>query len=429
MSFIEITGGRPLNGELMVQGSKNAVLPLLAAAVLHSGISIIHNCPRIQDVKNMLLLMEQMGCRIFWKGRTLQIDASRLDHYEVTGAEVAKVRASVLFLGALAGRTGEAVIAYPGGCSIGERKIDFHLEALRRMGVSMEDKNGVLSCRSDGLRGSDIFLKFPSVGATQNVILAGVLAKGTTRIYNAAAEPEIRILCDFLIKAGAVITGGGKDRITVQGVEALKDVEYTLSGDRIVAGTYLAGAAGSGGRIRLNGADIRDLKSLVSVFRQMGAEVSGTDQYVCLDAGNRRLTGMNLITEPYPGFPTDMQSQMLSVLCGAQGDSSITETIFEKRFHTADELIKMGAGISVKGNTAYIRGNTRLKGTLVTAPDLRGGAALVLAGLFAEGKTIVSDEKDYIQRGYEDIVFDLNHLGAAVRTEASYQKRACVTAL
>lgn len=428
MSFIEITGGRPLMGELMVQGSKNAVLPLLAAAVLNSGKSIINNCPRIQDVTNMLLLMERMGCRIFWKGRTLQIDASGLDNYEVTGPEVTKVRASVLFLGALAGRCGEAVIAYPGGCSIGERKIDFHLEALGRMGVHMEDENGVLSCRSEALRGSDIFLKFPSVGATQNVILAAALAKGTTHIYNAAAEPEIQILCEFLNKAGADIAGGGKDRITVRGVQGLSDVEYTLSGDRIVAGTYLAAAAGSRGKVRLTGARIGDLTSLVSVFRRMGADVYGDEQYVCLDARNRNLTGISLVTEPYPGFPTDMQSQMLSVMCGADSDSSIRETIFEKRFRTADELKKMGGRIAVVDSTAYVKGNTVLRGAFVSAYDLRGGAALVIAGLFAEGKTVVSDEKDYIKRGYEDIAGDLLLLGASVRTSATNQKRAAGTA-
>ncbi|HIU68256.1 MAG TPA: UDP-N-acetylglucosamine 1-carboxyvinyltransferase [Candidatus Caccomorpha excrementavium] len=413
MSFIEVIGGRPLSGEIKVQGSKNAALPLLAAAVLHRGESRIKNCPGIRDIGNMEVLLGQFGCRTRREERTLIIDASDVADGIVTGAEVKRTRASVLFMGALSGRGRHAAIAYPGGCSIGERKIDFHIDALRKMRVNVEEKDGTLCFDAKELCGSDIVLKFPSVGATENIILAAVLARGTTRIQNAATEPEIGILCEFLNGAGARISCRGNS-ITIEGVKELRDTEYVLPGDRIVAGTYLTAAAGTGGKVRVAGVRKEELNSLIAVLREAGCEIGADAGSVTL-AAKLPLRAVSLATAPYPGFPTDMQSLMMALMCGASGESRITETIFENRFHTAGELARMGAEIRVEGNTASITGGGGLTGAEVTAGDLRDGAALVTAGLFAKGRTTVRDPEDYIRRGYEDITGDLRKLGACVR--------------
>ncbi len=415
MSLIEVTGGRPLSGEITVQGSKNAALPLLAAAVLHRGESRIGNCPRIRDVCNMETLLGQLGCKTRREGRTLVIDASGVADGVVTGAEVKRTRASVLLLGALSGRGRRAAIAYPGGCSIGERRIDFHIDALRTMGVNVEETEGMLCFEAKELRGSEITLKFPSVGATENIILAAVLARGTTRIRNAAAEPEIGILCEFLNRAGARIVRRGSS-VEIEGVEELRDTMYELPGDRIVAGTYLAAAAGTGGRITVRGVGRKELDSLLAVLAGAGCGITGDERQITLGAVPP-LRAVSFRTAPYPGFPTDMQSSMMALMSRAQGESRITETIFENRFHTAGELVKMGASIRIEGDTAYVDGGRELTGTEVTAGDLRDGAALVTAGLFARGTTIVRDPENYIRRGYEDITGDLRRLGAYIRED------------
>ncbi|MBO5199399.1 MAG: UDP-N-acetylglucosamine 1-carboxyvinyltransferase [Lachnospiraceae bacterium] len=415
MAVIEIIGGRPLTGELMVQGSKNAALPLMAACVLCRGTVRLANCPDIQDVQTMTELLRTLGCRVIREQETLCLDTSGPLRCEVTGEEVRKSRASILLLGALAGREHRVRIARPGGCSIGERKIDLHLAALESLGMQVEEKGDVVICEGGQPEGCEIVLRFPSVGATENAILASVLAKGTTRIQNAAAEPEIGILCEFLNQAGAKITGAGTGTITIQGVEALSDTEYTLSGDRIVAGTYLAAAAGTHGEVRLRGVRIEELGSLLPLLEEMGCGVWADEEAGCVELWSKgKLKSAEVITKPYPGFPTDMQSQMLALFCRAEGISRVSETIFENRFHAAGELGKLGAKIQVEENTAIVTG-APLSGGTVTAADLRGGAALVLAGLFAKGTTTVCDPQNYIGRGYEDIVRDLQRLGAEMK--------------
>lgn len=415
MNRIQITGKIPLCGEIAVQGSKNAALPLMAASVLHEGRTVLHNCPRILDVESMAEILRELGCMVVWEERhTLLIDAKSLTGTRVSERLAASLRASVILLGSLLGRCGEAQLPCPGGCSIGSRPIDLHLKAMNQMGAMWENGSGGIRFFTEGLRGSEITLTFPSVGATENVILAAVRAQGTTRIRGAAREPEIQELCRFLKEKGARITEEGGEELLITGVEELKDTEHTLIPDRIVAGTYLCAAAGSRGRITLNEVIPKNLGSLLEVLEQAGAKIQRKAGGVTLDGKTAVLPVSRVETAPYPGFPTDMQSQLMAFLCGGQGVSRITENLFEARFLIAEELKKMGAEVVIQERTAWILGGNQLKGTCVTARDLRGGAALVIAGLMAEGETVINGCQ-YIDRGYEDICRDLAMLGADIR--------------
>lgn len=419
MSSIEVIGGEQLNGELKIQGSKNAALPVIAATILNKGISILKNCPKILDVFHMVKILEELGCRTSWDGNTLTVDSSKADVTHVSEDSVRKMRSSILYLGAILGRFHEVTIAYPGGCSIGKRPIDYHLNAIKKLNVTqefLEDDESIIYCHTDRIIGNDIFLEFPSVGATQNVILTAVLADGITRIYNAAREPEITEVCNYLIEAGARICGKGSAFIEIEGVKHLHDVEFCLSSDRIVAGTYLAAVAAAGGDVVFTNAPTRHMESTIRILRKTGCMIEATDNQLRISS-NKRLLPINLIkTQPYPGFPTDMQSQLLSVLLKADGTSVILEEIFESRFQNVEELKRMGAIIEVEAisNKAIIKGVKHMRGALVHAHDLRGGAALVIAGLEADGTTIVM-EATSIERGYEDICRDLSALGAKIR--------------
>lgn len=329
------------------------------------------------------------------------------------------MRSSILFLGAILGRFHEVTIAYPGGCSIGKRPIDYHLNAIKRLNVTQEflkEDKSIIYCHTDRIIGNDIFLEFPSVGATQNIILTAVLAEGVTRIYNAAREPEVVEVCNYLIEAGARICGKGTAFIEVEGVSRLNDVEFSLSSDRIVAGTYLAAVAAAGGEAVLTDAPTRHMESTIRVLRKTGCDIETTDNRIRISSRHRPLPISLLRTQPYPGFPTDMQSQLMSVLCKADGNSVIQEEIFESRYQNVEELKKMGAIVELETatNKALITGVSNMHGAVVRAHDLRGGAALVIAGLEAEGKTIVMDATS-IERGYEDICRDLSALGAKIR--------------
>lgn len=417
MSSIEVIGGEQLKGELKIQGSKNAALPVIAATILNKGVSVLKNCPKILDVLHMVKILEDLGCSTSWEDNTLIVDSSKAHITHVSEESVTKMRSSILYMGAVLGRFHEVTIAYPGGCSIGARPINYHLNALKKLNVNqdiLDDK--IIHCYTDKICGNDIFLEFPSVGATQNIILTAVYAEGTTRIYNAAREPEVVELCNYLIEAGARICGKGTAFIEIEGVKKLHDVEYSLPSDRIVAGTYMAAVAAAGGNVVFEDVPVSHMESTIRILRKTGTLID-------IEAGRARVVARrrpnpisSIRTQPYPGFPTDMQSQLMSVLCKADGVSVIHEQIFEHRFHNVNELKKMGAIIEQEqgSTTAVITGVGSLHGALVKAHDLRGGAALVIAGLAAEGTTVIT-EAESIERGYEDICRDFSALGAKIR--------------
>lgn len=413
MSVIQVQGLRSLKGEIKIQGSKNAVLPMMAAAVLHKGTTVIHNVPRIQDVFCMLGILERIGCICCLDGHSLTIDATTVTHTEIPEEYIKSMRSSIILSGPLLGRTGNAVTSFPGGCSIGERPIDLHLAAFRTLGAVIEEKGDKLLASAKVLTGADIYFKFPSVGATENALLAAVYAKGVTVIQGAAREPEISALCEFLNNMGAKIHGAGTSRLTVTGVKELHDSEFTVTGDRIVAGTYLTAVMAAEGSVLLDGIRPGYLTSVISLAEKMGAELKQYENKLEVSMRGRP-DGIDVVTAPYPGFPTDLQSQVMAVMASAKGTSRIEETIFEGRFGTAKELLKLEADITIEGKRAVIHGLHPLKGNPVTATDLRGGAALVVAGLACEGITEIH-ECHHIERGYEDICRDLSSLGAAIR--------------
>ena len=414
MSFIEIVGGNKLYGEINIQGSKNAVLPILAATILVKGVSKIHGCPRIRDVFIMIKILESIGCKVWWEETSICVDASYLKEITVPDEYVKEMRSSIILMGSLLGRMHNVRISYPGGCTIGKRPIDYHLTSLKRMNVQIDEAEDSIYCTTKSIIGTDIHLNFPSVGATENVILAAVLAKGTTRIYNAAREPEIDDLCYYLNQCGAKITGIGTDYLKIEGVDQLGATEYTVSTDRIVAGTYLTIVAGTGGKVRLNGANPYHLSELISVLSDMGCQIVTGSGYVEINSTGNLVAAPILVTRPYPGFPTDMQSQMMSLATRSSGSTIIVENIFEDRYSNVPELVHMGADILVRGRTAVIQGVELLHGEDVYAKDLRAGAALILAGLIAQGVTKVYNTV-YIERGYEDICKDLHSLGAVIQ--------------
>jgi UDP-N-acetylglucosamine 1-carboxyvinyltransferase len=419
MSSIKVIGGEQLKGELKIQGSKNAALPVIAATILNKGITILKNCPKILDVFHMIKVLEELGCKTTWEGNTLFVDTTAVSVCAVSEGAVQKMRSSILFLGALLGRCHEVTIAYPGGCSIGKRPIDYHLNAIKRMNVTQEfrgEDESIIHCYTNKIIGNDIFLEFPSVGATQNVILSAVLAEGVTRIYNAAREPEVLELCNYLVEAGARICGKGSAYLEVEGVKKLHDVEYTLPSDRIVAGTYMTAVAAARGEALFINTPVRQIEALIRVLRRVGCSIEVEADNLRISCKERPFPIDLLKTQPYPGFPTDMQSQMMTVLCLADGKSTIQEEIFESRYQNVDELKKMGAmiGLEATGNKAIIAGVKQLNGAIVNAHDLRGGAAMVIAGLAAGGTTIIR-EATSIERGYEDICRDFTSLGANIQ--------------
>lgn len=418
MSYVKIIGGTPLHGEVKVQGSKNAVLPILAATLLSEEEIEIENCPRIADVEAMLSLLAHLGVSFYWKEHSLCIRAAHIDEIEIRKEDTELTRASILILGAMLGRMGEVKIAYPGGCAIGKRPIDYHLDGFRKLDVIVKEEDSGLLCQGVHLMGTTIILPFPSVGATENLMLAAVLAKGTTCIMNAASEPEIKELGCFLIKAGAKISGVGTSQINIEGVEKLSGCTYHLGSDRIVAGTYLVAAAATRGDIVLKADCRKQLCAVFSILEEMGADLHYEDmdsreEHIYLKMQKRPRGIEKVSTGVYPVFPTDLQSPFMAALSLADGISMIEENIFENRFSTAKELNKMGADIIIEGKRAYITGKKCLYGTDIMAPDLRGGAALVIAGMAAEGVTKIG-QIEYINRGYENYYENLRNLGAHI---------------
>lgn len=418
MDSIRIQGGIALQGKVRVQGSKNASLPVLAATLLVEETSYIKNCPRIADVYSMVTLLKNLGCDVHWQENGIMVNTSRMREREpvreaVTGMRVTSMRSSLCLLGALVGRCGEVVMEHPGGCVIGERPIDIHLDALRRMGVEFHEEGGRLRAVTKLLHGSDIRLPFPSVGATENIILAGVMAEGDTVLEGAAREPEIGALCDYLQQCGAVIEGIGSERLVIHGGRRLYGTEFTVPADRIVAGTYLLGCIGAGGNVLLEQAPTEEMASVLTVAKEMGGHICDSPEGIYVQAPDRP-EPIRISTAPYPGFPTDLQSVALAVETIGKGSSYIEETIFENRFRIVDELEKMGACIEKKGSgSVAVHGVDALHGSKVLAKELRGGAALVVAGLMAQGETDVGG-CPYIYRGYENIGRDFRELGARV---------------
>jgi UDP-N-acetylglucosamine 1-carboxyvinyltransferase len=408
-----INGGNRLTGEISISGAKNAVLPILAATVIGGNKSIISNIPNLRDVEIMKEILIALGCAVDGTGSTMVIDSKPLNQIIVPEELVREMRSSIIFMGAMLARTGEVIISYPGGCEIGPRPIDLHLKALRNMGAEIEESHGHLYCKAEGLKGADIQLDYPSVGATENIILAGVTAEGTTIIRNAAREPEIIDLQNYLNKSGARISGAGTSVITIEGVKDLRDVTHSIISDRIVTGTIMTAAAITGGDIIINNVIVDHVIGIIAKMKEAGVMIysNGTSMKV---TGPRRINPIEMLqTLPYPGFPTDMQAQMMALLSIANGTSIISETVFENRFKHAEELTRMGANIKTFGRVAVISGVKELTGAKTTAKDLRGGAALTLAGLVARGTTEVYNIH-HIERGYEDLHLMLQKLGADI---------------
>lgn len=412
MSAIEVHGLCQMKGEIEVQGSKNASLPMMAAAILNRGITIIDNIPRIQDVFCMMGILDSLGCQCSLTGHRLVIDATTLTGFCVPEEEMKKMRSSIMLLGALLGREGKAQVSNPGGCMIGKRPIDLHLMALKKLGATISEADGYVKGEASSLKGTTITFPFPSVGATENALFAAVAAHGHSELIGCAREPEIENLCHFMVNMGACIKGIGTNHLIIEGGLPLHDSEFRVDGDRIVAGTYLMAAAGTRSEILVKGAKSAGLKRTADALRQMGASVYEEEDLIYIKA-QEQLTAISITTGPYPEFPTDLQSMMMSVMSLSNGIGVIEEKVFENRFKAAEELKKMGADITILDNCASIRGRRKIYGASVTATDLRGGAALVIAGLSAEGITKILDCR-HIMRGYEDICRDLKSLGADI---------------
>ncbi len=412
MDAVRIYGGKCLEGQTTIQGSKNASLPILAATLLINGICEIENCPEISDVYHMLRLLKSLGCEVERKGTLVRVNTEKLSECDMPSDSVGVMRSSIMLLGALLARTGRVCMEYPGGCVIGSRPINLHLQSLRKMGVVIEENETGFCAETSRLRGTVLKLPFVSVGVTENAILAAVLAEGETVIKPAAREPEIQALCEFLQRAGAKIDGIGSNCLVIHGVNRLHAVRYRVPADRIVAGTYLSACMCTGGRIFLRDAPAHHMESVLNCAVEMGAAIEYETDGILINGRDHEATCHMLATGCYPAFPTDMQSPFMVVMALSGQRGCIEETVFENRFRIVPELCKMGADITVHGNTAYI-GSSKLHGAIVQAEELRGGAALVVAALAAEGTSIVTN-RHYIDRGYEDIVLSLRQLGASI---------------
>lgn len=416
MDKIIINGSKRLNGEITVQGAKNSALPILVATLLVDGKSVIHNCPRLSDVDATIKILRYLGCKVECEGHTVTVDSSGVSKNDVPDSLMHEMRSSIVFLGSILGRMGKAVLSTPGGCEIGLRPIDLHLSSMEQFGATVVEKDGFIICSAEetGLVGTRITLAFPSVGATENIILAAVLAKGTTIITNAAREPEISDLADFLNRCGARIHGAGDSTITVEGVRKLHSAEHTVIPDRIVASTYMIASAVTNGKICLRDIIPSHIGPTIQPLREAGCDIVVSGRWVCLSAPPRLNRIRMIRTMPYPGFPTDVQAQMMALTTVADGTSVIVENIFESRFKHIGELLRFGAKINVEGRMAVIEGVRNLYGANARATDLRGGSAMLIAGLCAKGITEVT-EIHHIDRGYEKPEEVLAFLGADIK--------------
>ena len=419
MDQFVIQGGTSLAGEVTISGAKNAALPILFAALLGQGKSTFSNVPRLRDIGTTEALLKTLGANVEWQQDKLIIDGATVDKTLAPYELVKQMRASVLALGPLVARFGEAQVSLPGGCAIGARPVDIHIQGLERMGAIIKVENGYINAKVDGrLKGAEIFMEMVSVGATENLLMAATLADGKTVLENAAREPEITDLANCLIAMGAKISGAGTSRIEIEGVESLSGCEYSILPDRIETGTFLVAAAMAGGEVLCKNTDHHSLDPVIEKLRATNALVEVTDSSIYLDMRGRELKAVNIKTMPHPGFPTDMQAQFTALNVVAKGSATITETIFENRFMHVPELQRMGANIRLEGNTAICGDTESLSGAQVMATDLRASASLILTGIVAQGETIV-DRIYHVDRGYQRIEDKLSALGANIKRRSS----------
>ena len=420
MAKLVVEGLHKLNGEAVIHGAKNSALPILAATILSGDVSEISNCPRLSDVAATQAILRHLGCRVEEGDGRVLVDSSGMCRSDIPDSLMREMRSSIVFLGAIAARTGQAQLSFPGGCELGPRPINLHLAALRRLGLEIEEERGRLNCRARGrLRGTAITLEQPSVGATENILMASATAQGTTVVVNAAREPEIVDLCAYLNACGARITGAGEGTVVIEGVDRLTGCRHEVIPDRIETVTYMAATAVTGGRVRLLRTDPDNIASVIPAFEEAGCRVEGTGEgsgsggSLILEAPARLNRVKSVLTMPYPGFPTDAQAPIMAMTCTASGTSLFVETIFDSRYRHVDELSRMGARIKVEGRVAVVEGVERLSGAPVECTDLRGGAALVIAALAAEGETEIGELR-HLDRGYEGLEAGLSGLGAAI---------------
>ncbi len=417
MSKLIVQGGHRLAGSIPVHGAKNSALPLLSATLLGTTPSVLHNCPRLSDVDTSIKILSHLGCKVTQEGSNVTVDASSAGQYEIPDNLMREMRSSVVFLGAIVARQGKARISFPGGCELGPRPIDLHLKALRKLGLIIEEDHGYLNCHvGKGLKGCPINLSFPSVGATENIMLASATADGTTVITNAAREPEIYDLADFLNQCGARISGAGESTIRIDGVQKLHGAEHTVIADRITATTYMAAAAVTGGDLLLEKVIPDHLQPVIPVFEEAGCHIKAQGDQLHIAAPDRLKAVKNIRTLPYPGFPTDSQAIVMAMSTLAEGTSVFVENIFESRYKHVGELLRLGAHIKVEGKVAIVEGVDHLSGAPVEAADLRGAAALVVAGLAAQGTTQITG-LHHLDRGYEMIEQRLSGVGAVIKRD------------
>lgn len=412
MDVLRISGGRKVGGSVRIGSAKNAVLPILAASLLTDERVVLKDCPHLSDTENMLAILKTLGCVCCWSGRDIVLEPGNTHGHEMPDALSKALRSSIFMMGPLLGRFRRATVTYPGGCEIGLRPVDLHLRGLRALGVRIRESHGMIYCDGRELHGAKIHLDFPSVGATENVMMAAVLAPGQTVIHNAAREPEIVDLERFINLMGGKVSGAGGSVVVIEGVKRLGGAVYRPLSDRIVAGTLLVAAAMTGGELTLDNVQSDDMGAVLDKLRQAGCRIESSPGRILIAPGEGRLRPVEISTQPFPGFPTDMQAQFMALACVAEGTSVIVENVFENRFSHASELRRMGADIMIHNRTAIVRGGP-LTGARVQARDLRGGAALVLAALAAEGNSIV-ENVDLIDRGYESLEKTLGALGAAI---------------
>lgn len=414
MSELIINGKKSLKGEIDIQGAKNSCLPILAACVLVEGVSVIHNCPKLSDVNAAVKILEHLGCKVERKGSSLFVDSRKISCYNIPTELMCQMRSSIVFLGSVLSRMKKAKLCSPGGCEIGLRPIDLHLSALRQLGVSIDESAGDLNCEiKNRLKPGVISLSFPSVGATENIMLASVFSEGKTVILNAAREPEVSDLALFLNKSGCRVKLDAQGTVVIEGVKNTHGVAHSVLSDRIVSLTYMAAVAAAGGDVTLNRACASDFLAAIPVFERAGCRIISKKNSLRIISNGKLSCIKDIRTMPFPGFPTDAQAPIMAMLCKGKGTSVIVENIFENRFKHVSQLNKMGAKIKVEGRVAIIDGVSELYGAPVEAVDLRGGGALVVAALCAEGKTTVSGIH-HVDRGYEKIEECLRKLGADI---------------